>query len=272
MMFEKLVESNEKRRYAPLRKRLLAICSATVISFAGTGLLTSMFSEALAMNSEGWETERLFYPKLNSDPERAPEPLNESTPATNSSQKSIAVRREHIARMGETINKVPDAISTVPNALRERPLGRYTQGDKDIDPPNPGFTRDTDGKGMGFGGSSEQKTDSQTSAEEPTNVAPPPKMKKPEEKPGFIGIVNGKALDLVIPVYPQSARQLGIKGHVKIQVLIDESGNVQAASFVEGPGMLRSAALAAARASRFTPTILNGKNVPVRGLIVYNFK
>jgi hypothetical protein len=54
-------------------------------------------------------------------------------------------------------------------------------------------------------------------------------------------------------------------------VLIDESGTVIRACAVEGPRLLMKASESAAYQSKFTPTTLEGKQVKVNGLIIYNF-
>jgi protein TonB len=56
-----------------------------------------------------------------------------------------------------------------------------------------------------------------------------------------------------------------------VQVTIDESGNVISASAVSGHPLLRASAVDAARASKFSPTMLSGQAVKVTGVIVYNF-
>jgi len=54
-------------------------------------------------------------------------------------------------------------------------------------------------------------------------------------------------------------------------VTVDEKGNVVAASAVSGHPLLRASAVQAARQSKFSPTLLSGKPVKVKGIIVYNF-
>ena len=85
------------------------------------------------------------------------------------------------------------------------------------------------------------------------------------------GVVNGKASNLVKPTYPPAAKAVRASGAVNVQVLIDESGNVVSASAVTGHPLLRAAAVAAARASKFPPTKLQGHQVKVTGVIIYNF-
>jgi len=86
------------------------------------------------------------------------------------------------------------------------------------------------------------------------------------------GVLNGKVVHLVTPVFPAIARSAHASGSVNVQVLIDVDGNVVAARAVAGHPLLRAAAEKAARESKFSPTTLEGKPVMVNGVIVYNFK
>ena len=85
------------------------------------------------------------------------------------------------------------------------------------------------------------------------------------------GVLNGKAVSLVRPPYPPAARAVHASGVVQVQVLIDENGNVISASAVSGHPLLKQSAEQAARASKFSPTLLSGQRVKVSGVIVYNF-
>ena len=95
----------------------------------------------------------------------------------------------------------------------------------------------------------------------------------PTEIPKTIsgGVVNGKAKTLAKPSYPAAARAVGASGAVNVQVTIDENGDVISAAAVSGHPLLRQAAEQAARASKFSPTLLQGQPVRVTGVIVYNF-
>jgi len=52
---------------------------------------------------------------------------------------------------------------------------------------------------------------------------------------------------------------------------VDEEGNVVAAEAVSGHPLLRSAAVDAARAAKFKPTVVDGKPVRVSAVISYDF-
>jgi len=85
------------------------------------------------------------------------------------------------------------------------------------------------------------------------------------------GVLNGKAISLPSPEYPEIARQAKAAGAVTVQITIDETGHVVEARAVSGHPLLQAAAVAAARQSVFTPTKLSGEPVQVSGALVYNF-
>ena len=93
---------------------------------------------------------------------------------------------------------------------------------------------------------------------------------RPEE-PITRSVINGRAIRLVQPAYPATARAAHASGTVEVMVIIDLEGNVAAAETLEGHPLLRPAAIKAARESKFTPTQLEGKPVLVLGVIIYNF-
>ena len=103
------------------------------------------------------------------------------------------------------------------------------------------------------------------------------------------GILNGKAVQLVKPEYPDDVKASKIEGTVLVDVVIDENGNVASAAAVTEPfkmpqrdgkvreiepanPILRDAAEKAALESKFSPTLLQGQPVKVRGRIIYIFK
>src|SRR5688572_21449795 len=67
----------------------------------------------------------------------------------------------------------------------------------------------------------------------------------------------------VRPVYPPDAFAAGIAGMVILEVVIDTSGNVEAAKVLRSIPMLDQAATDAVKQWQFTPTHLNGAAVPV---------
>jgi TonB family protein len=102
------------------------------------------------------------------------------------------------------------------------------------------------------------------------------------------GVLNGKATSLPKPEYPAHLRQQGKGGIVNVDVTIDESGTVISAIAREdikvtatdaGMSAMREsidpalieAAENAARTAQFSPTLLSGVPVKIKGTITYNF-
>jgi len=85
-------------------------------------------------------------------------------------------------------------------------------------------------------------------------------------------ILNGKALNLPKPAYPDEARRKRIEGIVIVKVKIDETGRVvEAKDMCGGPPYLNESSIQAAYGARFSPTKVSGKPVWVYGVIQYRF-
>ena len=100
---------------------------------------------------------------------------------------------------------------------------------------------------------------------------PPPPTPRPLLKPVSGGALNGRALTLPQPVYPDPARRARLSGVVTVELVVDETGKVISAQATSGPAMLREAAIQAALKAKFTPTMLSGQPVKVSGTINYKF-
>ena len=100
---------------------------------------------------------------------------------------------------------------------------------------------------------------------------PPSPAPKPILKPVSGGVLNGTALSLPPPSYPEAAKRLRTQGVVTVDVVLDETGKVVAANASSGPPVLREAAVQAALKAKFSPTKLSGQPVKVSGVINYKF-
>jgi TonB family protein len=100
---------------------------------------------------------------------------------------------------------------------------------------------------------------------------PPPPAPKPILRPVSGGVLNGTAVSLPPPIYPESARRVRVSGMVTVEVVVDETGKVISAVATSGPGLLRDVAVQAALRARFSPTKLSGQPVKVSGSINYKF-
>jgi TonB family protein len=104
-----------------------------------------------------------------------------------------------------------------------------------------------------------------------SNDSEPPPAPKPLLKPVSGGVLNGKAISLPAPTYPELARRMRTGGKVEVEVIVDENGKVISAHASSGPTALRDVAVEAAMRARFTPTKLSGQPVKIAGRIDYNF-
>ncbi|MEP6705918.1 MAG: TonB family protein [Pyrinomonadaceae bacterium] len=102
--------------------------------------------------------------------------------------------------------------------------------------------------------------------EPPANATPKPLM-----KPVSGGVLNGSAITLPAPSYPDVARRMRASGTVVVEVIIDENGKVISAQAVSGNTLLRDVAVQAANRARFSPSKLSGQPVKVAGIINYHF-
>jgi TonB family protein len=99
----------------------------------------------------------------------------------------------------------------------------------------------------------------------------PPPAPKPFLKPVSGGVLNGTAVSLPSPNYPEAAKRLRIGGLVSVEVVVDETGKVISAVATSGQAVLREVAVQAAMRARFSPTKLSGQPVKVSGVINYKF-
>jgi protein TonB len=85
------------------------------------------------------------------------------------------------------------------------------------------------------------------------------------------GVLQGRAIKKVKPVYPAIGKNIRASGPVPVLVIISEAGQVLEATALSGHPLLRSAAVEAARQWLFTPTTLSQVPVKVQGVLTFNF-
>lgn len=76
------------------------------------------------------------------------------------------------------------------------------------------------------------------------------------------------------PAYPERARRAGAEGQVGVKITLTARGEVDRVELISSSGshLLDEAALAAARASRFTGAVRNGTPVAAVALAAYRFE
>lgn len=278
-MLNQLIES--RNHGADNRKRggFLLATFLLVGSVLSSGVLWSLFAKDLAMGGGNLELSAIItpIPEIENKPSVRVQKQQERSPPTLTLKVELATRTANVARIDE-MQTAPDEVSAAPNTVRARPNGEFLIGDINIDPNVSGNERSGNGIGETGIGNSENGKPAQPEIVE--KVPPPPPLivkKKPEEAapkpklPVSLGVVNGKAKTLPVPVYSAAAKALNAVGNVDVQVLIDENGVVVSAKAVSGHPLLRDSAERAARAAKFSPTTLSNQPVRVSGVIVYKF-
>lgn len=109
----------------------------------------------------------------------------------------------------------------------------------------------------------------ETTAEKKADEAKPAE-KKPQG-PLEVGSLIAYATEQSAPVYPPQARAMRTTGVVKVEVTINETGEVTTIQKVSGPTLLQGAARDAVRKWRFKPFVLDGEPVKANGFVSFNF-
>jgi len=92
-----------------------------------------------------------------------------------------------------------------------------------------------------------------------------------DNSPLKIGSLLEYATKQAKPVYPPAARTIRQTGVVKVEVVIDETGEVAEVQKSSGPSMLQSAAKDAIRKWKFKPFMRDGQPVKATGFVSFNF-
>jgi len=78
------------------------------------------------------------------------------------------------------------------------------------------------------------------------------------------GVAAGQLLHPIQPSYPAIAKQARIQGTVVIEATISRQGTIGNLRVIEGPPLLRQAAINAVAAAHYRPFLLNGEPVEVQ--------
>jgi periplasmic protein TonB len=256
-MFEHLVESGSHSE--DLKRKgsfLLGFAGIYIVLIIAFGIAGIMWATA-SIDAQTLELTALIAPV----PVQAQQQKQESKPEKVEISKNVDVRKELIASVDESRlppKEISAKASDIP-PVRKGVVTMVGQGNSNaINPVAPGT-----GTGNIISGPAKVEV-----ADAPP---PPPPKPTPPKAPISGGVLNGKAVRLVQPPYPAIARSAHASGQVRVQITIDENGNVVSAAAVSGHPLLQGAATAAARQSKFTPTKLSGMPVKVTGVIIYNF-
>jgi len=257
-MFENLVESGSHSADLKRKGSFLGIFALVYLVLIVVGLVAGIWWATANIDAQTLELTALIAPV---PVQQQQQQKQEAKPEKIEISKNVDVRRELIADVSRA-DLVPKEVSTKASDVPPVRKGVVTMvgssNSNAIAPVAPG-----------------SGTGNIISAPARVEVAdappPPPPKPTPPKAPISGGVLNGRAVRLVQPPYPAIARSAHASGQVRVQIVIDENGNVISATPVSGHPLLQGAARAAAAASKFTPTKLSGQPVKVSGVIIYNF-
>lgn len=115
----------------------------------------------------------------------------------------------------------------------------------------------------GSAGAQETPTPVPASAPAPAPVQPKPTIRG--------GIVAGKLIHSVPPVYPEKAKAAGVDGQVVLKGIIGKDGVLRDLQVISGPELLRQAAVDATSHWIYSPYLLNGEPTEVDTTVAVNF-
>ncbi|HTZ47887.1 MAG TPA: TonB family protein [Verrucomicrobiae bacterium] len=84
-------------------------------------------------------------------------------------------------------------------------------------------------------------------------------------------VKQAQLLKAVPPVYPALAKAQHVSGSVRIDALIDASGNVEAVKIISGPTLLHRAAIEAVKQWKYSPAMLDGEATSAHLTITVDF-
>ncbi len=89
--------------------------------------------------------------------------------------------------------------------------------------------------------------------------------------PLAVGSLLEYATQKTNPVYPPAAKSIRMSGVVKVELIVDEKGQVAEVQKTSGPSMLQRAATDAVRRWKFKPFIRDGQPIKATGFVSFNF-
>ncbi|MEP7075769.1 MAG: TonB family protein, partial [Acidobacteriota bacterium] len=101
-----------------------------------------------------------------------------------------------------------------------------------------------------------------------TNTAAPAAK---EQGPMDVGSLLAYATRQAPPLYPPAAKSIRATGIVRVEVTVDENGDVAAVQKTSGPPLLQGAAKDAIKKWRFKPFVRDGQPVKATGFVNFNF-
>ena len=256
-MFDRLVVSTSNRRRGRTI-RFFACTSAVYLSVAALAFGASIYFSTPKLADTSPPHEGFFAPIVRWIVEQR----HDGPPAVARTQDPRNVQK--LDTIVENLGKSkPAVVASGPPGRTDVPVGPGSDGD--FGPGTPGIPGTGNVLGL-----------NNATSDPPKPIDPPKPQPKQVDNPKPLlvssTVLQGKAIDKVVPVYPELAKRTRLAGEVSVEVIISPEGRVESVRVVSGHPMFVQAAVDAARRWRFEPTILNQVPVRVTGVITFVFK
>lgn len=223
------------------------------------------------------------------------------TPSEIASPNTIAANQIPTASVKPTVpsktNETKPIINSVPVAAEQpkaelpvakiEPTSKPTLTEKpptEISKPSESTTTIAENSGEAANQSRTRRVESsQTDAPKPETIVAVKAESSPEapknvnsnepknQSPIVVGSLVGYATQKSSPVYPAMAKNMRLTGVVKVDLVIDENGQVAEVQNLSGPTMLQRAAQDAVKKWKFKPFTRDGQAAKATGFVSFNF-
>jgi protein TonB len=155
--------------------------------------------------------------------------------------------------------EMPNGAIQAPSTIPRQPYIPSTQ-----EPPIPGDYPGIEGRPNGIGGP-DDPFDGRGTHPDVRPAAPAATQHVSS------GVMRGMLIYKVVPTYPAVAQAIRASGTVVLQATISRTGAIENLRVVEGPALLRQAAVDAVKQWRYRPYSLNGQPVEVETTVDVQF-
>ena len=262
-MFKNLIESSSHVTEYKRRGSFLLFTGAVyVVLFVVTGVV-SIYAYDAHLETQYYDAVTLVSPQELIFEPATPTPVRPNNPPRDATNDNDSRVPERAIAMLDTDRPevVPDTVSATRSPHLPLPPGQVRITGEDVAGSIPGpSTPRSGGRPV-------------TPPTEIVKIGEPPPQPDPPKPPRVVskGVINGQAISLPRPNYPEMAKRMRLQGVVSVQVLIDEEGRVISAKTISGSPFLSVEAQRVALQARFSPTRLGDQPVKVSGVITYNF-
>jgi TonB family protein len=190
---------------------------------------------------------------------------NTSNPKSNETSVAKNDKAGNVAKLNETPQEQPGKTDGAKVTETQKPNSENTETKQNTAQPNRNRRAENN--------EGENKTEKQAEKQaEKTAETQTVQNETPNSaSPVQVGSLISYATTQAKPVYPVAAKTMRLTGVVKVEVLVNESGEVTEVQNTVGPSMLQRAATDAVRRWKFKPFMRDGQPVKASGFVSFNF-